>query len=93
MFSSPGSVLAMAIWRSREGWILTTLNLRDVAAERFEPLQAPGAHQTVEAPTRDGVLLLHDGAERVPVEEDQRALENGADLVACLEDVDRMGLD
>ena len=90
LFSSPGSVLAMAIWRSREGWILHDAEARDVAAELVEPLEAPGAHQAVQAPARDAVSLLEHRAHRLGIEQAERALEDRADLVAGLQHIDRM---
>ena len=90
MFSSPGSVLAMAIWRNRDGCILTTLKARDIAAEFFQPLQAPGAHQPRQSALRNAVALLQHVAHHRRIEQAEGAFENRAEFVAGLQDVDRM---
>jgi hypothetical protein len=48
--------------RSTEGRSLTTLNLRDVAAELVQALDRPRAHDAVQVAARDAVFLLQDGA-------------------------------
>ena len=92
LFSSPGSVLAIAIWRRRDGLHLDDPEPGDVAAEFVEPLDAPRAHQAGEAAARDAVAVLEHRAHLFGVEQPERALEHRADLVAGLEHVDRVDL-
>src|SRR5262249_60727670 len=65
---------------------------RDVAAEGFEPLEAPGTHEAVETPTRDAVALLEDRPHRLWIEQAERALEYWAQIVVGLQHVDRVDL-
>ena len=64
------------------------LETTDVAAELVEPLEAPGAHQAGQPASGNAVLRLDRLAHRVGIEQAERALENGADVVAGLEDID-----
>src|SRR5215831_16397189 len=64
----------------------------DIAAEGFEPLEGPRAHQSGQTPPRDAVALLDDRAHRLRVEQAKRILEHRAELVVRLEDIDRVHL-
>ena len=90
MFSSPGSVLAMAIWRRRDGWIFDDPEVRDVAAELVEPLHAQGLIRPVRRRRGMPYLSSSIGPMRLGIEQAERALEDRADLVAGLQHVDRM---
>ena len=90
MFSSPGSVLAMRDLAQPRRHQLLHAELRDVAAELVEPLDAPRAHQPGQAPPRNAVALLQHAAHALGIEQAERAFEHRADLVAGLQHIDRL---
>lgn len=90
LFSSPGSVLAIAIWRSRDGWSLATRNCEMSPPNDSKSLIAPRTHQAGETPARNAVLLFEHRAEQFRIEQAERAFEHGAEFVTSLEHVDGM---
>src|SRR5262249_58651987 len=64
--------------------------LRDVAAEFVEPLQAPWAHEAREAPARNAIFAFNALAHNLWIEEAERALEDRAEFVARLQHIDRL---
>ena len=72
------------------GLDLGNAEARNVAAEGFETLVAPWAHQAVEAPARDAVFLFDDRSEVLRIEQAERGFEHRAEFVAGLEHIDRV---
>ena len=66
--------------------------LGNVAAEGLEPLVAPRAHQAGEPTARNAVLLFQHRAELLRIEQAERGLEHGTELVAGLQHIDGMDL-
>ena len=89
----PGLGLGHADLAQPRGIELHHLELRDVALELLQAPDRPGRHQPGEQPPRDVVLVLEQVAEALAVEEAERRFEDRADLVAGLQDVDRLLLD
>ena len=90
LFSSPGSVLAMPIWRSREGFTLATRNLVMSPPNSSSRFSAPRAHQAGQAPARNAVFLLELFGPGFRIEQRERALEDRREIVAGLQHVDRL---
>ena len=89
MFSSPGSVLAMPIWRSRGRHQLDDAEFRDVAADLVEPLGGPGRNQAREPPPGNAVLVFQKIGHALGIEQAERRFEDGADLAADHQRIDR----
>ncbi len=64
--------------------------LRDVAAERLEPLVAPRAHQPGEPAARNAVFFLDHRPEMLGIEQAERTFEHRAQFVAGFQHIDRM---
>ena len=92
MFSSPGSVLAMATCRSRDGETLTTVNLADVSAEFVEPFEAPWAHRRAEPTTGNAVSLFQYLPSFRWIEQAERTLEDRAKLIVGLQHINGVNL-
>ena len=89
LFSS-GLGLRDAHLAQLRGVELHDAELRDVAAELVQALHRPGRHQPRQPAPGDPVLVLEQLAEAHRVEQAERRLEDRADLVAGLQDVDRL---
>ena len=74
LFSSPGSVLQMAIWASVDGPQLHDAELGEVAAVLVEALHRPRRGDLVEVAARDAVLVLERRAVVVLREQTERRL-------------------
>ena len=92
LFSSPGSVFAIAIWRSRDGLSFATLKREMSPPNSSRRLMHQGLIETREPPARDAVLRLERLAHQLGIEQAERALEDRAELLAGLEHVDRVDL-
>ena len=72
LLSSPGSVLVIATWRSTDGWMRTTREARQVAAEFLQALHRPRRHDAVEIAARNAVVRLQHRAEPLRREQAER---------------------
>ena len=90
LFSSPGSVLAIAIWRKPRRHQLDHAEFRDVAVRiRRGAWTAQGDIRPLSRRRGDAVFVLQKIGHAVGIEQAERRFENRADLVADLERVDR----
>ena len=63
---------------------------REVAVELIQPLDGPGRHQASQTPTGNPVLVFQKTAHAFRIEQSERRLEDRADLLARIQDIDRL---
>ena len=64
--------------------------LGDISAKLLQSFHGPGRDRAGQPSYRDSVALLEFGPERYRIDQAERTFEDGADLVARFQDIDRL---